>query len=214
LENFTLSDVPTVAPVTESKERTSVPSEMPTQRPYSSIKLQATDFYLRYVLGGDTPNPQQYEEASATTLDYLDSFMENTFLRNSRILFEYGDSEVLGTSANPVIIAFSYDFYVEASNFQPTAQDIDRLVSTALSPPANQALLSSLSTLDRNNPFVRTENVFYSLNLTSLVDDVSKPGSRKTDIPAGVIAMLTMGILLGAAGLAMVRKLVCSLHLS
>ena len=187
-------------------------TESQEQRP-TEIRVEASDFFLRYMLDGGAPtldDDDYFVQASVTTLEYLDNFMAQAFER--QITFAYNDAVVLGTSDVPVIIAYSYDFYMTGAtnDFRPAPAHIDALLQTALSAPAHQALLTQLgTTLDSRNPFRNTENVIYSVNLTGLVDPPGQgpsSSSRKesSEIPAGVIVMLVLGILLGSTGLGMI----------
>ena len=127
--------------------------------------------------------------------------MRAAFQRNKHIAFEYSDGEVLGVTTNPVTIAYSYDLYFsEESNVRPKQGDIDQLVSTALSEPASKILVQRLSTLQNGNPFSQTTVVEYSLDFNGGGEDTTV----EAEVPSSAIALLVVGIFLGALGLGMI----------
>ena len=197
--------VPTLRPVAQSNERTRPPSfnatrpVAPNDTPHSRETVQATSFFLHYSFEGRTATATEYESASMTTMAYLDSFMHTAFQRNNQIEYDGQQGQVLSMTADPVTIAFSYEVYfLEAPNLHPKQDDIDRLLSTALSEPANNVLLTRLSNLDSQNPFSKTRKVVYSLELNVPI------GAQDLDVPGSAIALLVVGIILGLLGLGMI----------
>ena len=125
--------------------------------------------------------------------------MHSAFRRNDQIEYDGQLGQVLGITVDPVTIAFSYEVYfLEAPNLHPKQGDIDRLLSTALSEPANNILLERLSNLDQRNPFSTTSKVVYSLsfNQPTVTQDMQ--------VPTSAIALLVVGIFLGVLGLGMI----------
>ena len=164
-------------------------------------RVQATNFFLYYSFEeqGRTATTQEYDLASKRTLAYLDSFLQTAFSRHDQIHYDGQEGHVLGVTTDPVSIAFSYQvFFLEAPDLHPKQGDIDRLVSMALSEPANHVLLERLSELDPSNPFSETTAVVYSVNFNE------KHASQEFQVPASAIALLVIGILLGMLGLAMI----------
>lgn len=166
---------------------------------HSRETVQATSFFLYYTFEGRDATPLEYEAASKSTLAYLDSFIHSAFRRNDQIDHDGQLGQVIGVTKDPVSIAFSYEVYfLEAPNLHPKQDDVDRLVSTALSEPANNILLERLARLDERNPFSKTTQVEYSLdfNQPTKADEMEVPGSA--------IALLVVGIVLGVLGLGMI----------
>ena len=202
--------LPTLPPVVAAAERTSPPSSLSndnrhspdtssSEKPHSRERVQATSFFLHYNFDGRTATTQEYEAASQSTLAYLDSFMHSAFLRHDQIEYDGQHGGVLGVTTDPVTIAFSYEVYfLEAPGLHPKQSDVDRLVSTALSEPANNVLMERLSKLDERNPFSRTRKIVYSLQFNDQAMD------QDTQVPGSAIALLVAGIILGMLGLSMI----------
>lgn len=166
--------------------------------------VEATDFYLEYDFEGRTATDNEFEQASVATLSYIDDFMRRALESNPQIRFNGQQSHTVGFVIEPVTIAYSYEaYFLEAPGIYPKPSELDRLLSTALSRPANNALLKRLDALGSNNPFSRTVSISYSLEFVPPKSRGEVP-EEAFKVPGSAIALLVVGIILGICGLGMV----------
>jgi hypothetical protein len=121
-----------------------------------------TPFTATYVGVTGTPTDDQYTQAADMTASYLEEYIRST-LQFEGINLDAVPITVTATGSDPVTISFKGDVVVSANSpVQPTQEQIDTQIQTALMQPSVETLLLMLQSLGPNTPFSSTTSVTYA----------------------------------------------------
>jgi hypothetical protein len=170
-----------------------------------------TPFTVTYVGVAGTPAEDQYTQAADMTAAYLEEYIRST-LQFEGINLDAVPITVTATGSDPVTISFEGDVVVSANSpVQPTQEQIDTQIQTALMQPSVETLLLMLQSLGPNSPFSSTTSVTYAADSQAQVLQEEENISSNAVFWAAMGAS-SIGFMVGAVLSLRVRRRNQSLH--
>jgi hypothetical protein len=141
------------------------------------------------------PTEEQFNDAEAITLEYLNLYLQQVFGFTADFEFESFSGSATGVAFRPERIGFEGSAeFAESSNSVPTQADMDSFIATAFELPGVQIFIDLLATLPADNPFSTTTSVMFSSASRSYGQTSESALPPEAIFVIGVLFFLSIGL--------------------